>query len=130
RGAVTSVKEEIGDASFNTGASCGGAALGAAAGRRWRVRASRAGRRERSVMISATADAGARWPLPLSALRVAGSSGAGAAASGGFTVSLRRLVGATTLALATSAGNKSLKPMRSSMGSAADRGSPPVYQKH
>jgi len=40
------------------------------------------------------------------------------------------LVGATTLALATSAGNKSLKPMRSSMGSAADRGSPPVYQKH
>jgi hypothetical protein len=40
------------------------------------------------------------------------------------------LVGATTLALATSAGNKSLKPMRSSMGPAADRGSPPVYQKH
>src|SRR5262245_62436139 len=61
-------------------------------------------------MISGTADAGARWPLPLSA------SGAGAEASGGFAASPRRSVGATTLPPAASASNKSLKPMRSSMG--------------
>src|SRR5262249_53608245 len=79
------------------------------------------------MMISGTAEAGARWPLPFSALRWDGSSGAGAGASGGFTVSPRRLAGATTLLLATSASNKRLKPMRSSMGSAVGREPSPVY---
>src|SRR5262249_27587761 len=102
--------------SFISAASCCRSPLRAAASRRSRVRATGAGKRERLVMISGTADAGARWPLPLSALRCDDSSGAGAEASGGFAASPRRLVGATTLPPAASASNKSLKPMRSSMG--------------